>query len=316
MGPVTAEITMTQRVAGAAVAAFGGICLAVQGRVNGQLGHLLHDGVFAALCSFTIGLVLLVSAVAAIPATRRAAGRLLAGLRTGKLNWWQCLGGTCGAYVIAAQGITVAALGVSVFTVAVVSGMVVAGLAVDRAGIGPGGPRPITAPRAIAAGLAVVAVLVAVSNKLGNPAGLWLAVLPATAGLGIAWQTAVNGLVRLQSGDVVVPTMVNFLTGTAALTVAATIDVAVRGWPAPLPGQWWLYIGGILGIGAITTAVFAVRLIGVLLLSLSSVAGQLVGAVGLDVVVPTAGGLSAVSVAGATITMEAVATSMMRATKR
>lgn len=307
MAPVTAEITMTQRVAGAALAAVGGICLAVQGRVNGQLGHLLHDGVFAALCSFTIGLLLLVSAVAAIPASRRATGRLLAALRTGKLGWWQCLGGVCGAYVIAAQGIAITSLGVAVFTVAVVAGIVISGLAVDRAGIGPGGPRPVTARRAFAAGLALAAVLVAVSNKLGSPVSLWLAVLPATAGLGIAWQIAVNGQVRQAADDVVVATMVNFLAATGALVVACAVDVALRGWPLGPPGQWWLYVGGLLGVGAVATAVFAVRLIGVLVLSLASVGGQLLGAVGLDIVVPTAGGLSAVSVIGASITMVAVA---------
>lgn len=310
---MTAEISTTQRVVGAAVAAFGGMCLAVQGRINGQLGHLLHDGVFAALISFSIGLVLLVVGVAVVPATRRGTARLVAGLRAGRLRWWQCLGGTCGAYVIAAQGITIATLGVAVFTVAVVSGMVVSGLFVDRAGIGPGGPRPITTPRAVAAALAVVAVLVAVSNKFGNPAGLWLAVLPATAGLGIAWQTAVNGLVRREADDVVVPTMVNFITGTAALTLASAVDLTFRGWPVALPGQWYLYVGGALGIGAIMTAVFAVRLVGVLLLSLASVAGQLIGAVGLDIVVPTVGGgLSVVSVLGATITMVAVGIATLR----
>lgn len=312
MALVTADVSPARRVVGAAVAAFGGVCLAVQGRVNGQLGHVLHDGVIAALISFGIGLVLLVSVVSVIPATRRGTARLIDGLRAGRLRWWQCLGGACGAYVIAAQGITVATLGVAVFTVAVVSGMVASGLVVDRLGVGPGGPRPITAPRALAAALAVVAVLVAVSNKLGNPAGLWLAVLPASAGVGIAWQTAVNGLVRLEANDVVVPTMVNFLIGTVALITAGAIDVALRGMPAPLPGHWWLYIGGVLGIGAIMTAVFAVRLIGVLLLSLASVAGQLVGAVGLDIVVPTAGGLSVVSVIGATITMVAVAVAGLR----
>jgi transporter family-2 protein len=309
---VTAQITVAQRVVGAAVAAFGGICLAVQGRVNGQLGHQLHDGVFAALISTGIGLVLLAAGVAALPESRRGISRLVGGLRAGKLPWWQCLGGVCGAYVITAQGITISSLGVAVFTVAVVSGVVVAGLAVDRAGFGPGGPRPVTAPRTFAAALAVLAVLVAVSNKLGSPAGLWLAALPATAGLGIAWQTAVNGQVRRAADDVVVPTMVNFLTAAVALVVACAVDVAVRGWPLAPPGQWWLYIGGMLGIGAVMTAVFAVRLIGVLVLSLASVAGQLVGAVGLDIVVPTAGGLSAVSVIGATITMVAVAVAAAR----
>ncbi len=314
---MTAEISTPQRVVGAAVAAFGGVCLAVQGRVNGQLGHLLHDGVFAALVSFSIGLVLLVAFVASVPATRRGTARLLNGLRAGRLRWWQCLGGTCGAYVIAAQGITIATLGVAVFTVAVVAGMVASGLLVDRAGIGPGGPQPVTTPRAVAAVLAVAAVVVAVSNKFGNPTGLWLAVLPATAGVGIAWQVAVNGLVRREADNVVVPTMVNFLTGTVALAVASAVDLGFRGWPGALPGHWYLYVGGPLGIGAIITAVFSVRLIGVLLLSLASVAGQLVGAIGLDIVVPTVGGgLSVVSVLGATITMVAVGMASVRSRRR
>src|SRR2546429_93461 len=132
---------MTRRVGGAALAALGGTCGAVQGRVNGQLGQLLHDGVFAALISTGLGLVLLVIAVATTRAARKGGARLVAGLRAGRLAWWQCLGGVCGAYVITAQGITIHTLGVAVFTVTVVSGMVASGLLVDRAGIGPGGPR-------------------------------------------------------------------------------------------------------------------------------------------------------------------------------
>ena len=68
MATVEAEISVNRRVAGASLAAFGGICLAVQGRVNGQLGYLIHDGIFAALISTGIGLVLLVTAVATRPA--------------------------------------------------------------------------------------------------------------------------------------------------------------------------------------------------------------------------------------------------------
>ena len=300
------------RIAGALLAGLGGVGLAVQGRVNGQLGHVLGDGVFAAVISFGVGLALLIPAVALFPASRRGVGRLVRAVRTRRLRWWECLGGTCGGFVVAAQGITVALLGVAVFTVAVVAGNVVSGLFVDRAGIGPGGPRPITPARATGAALAVAAVLVAVSDRLGDPSGLWLAVLPALAGLGLAWQVAVNGLVRREAGEVLVPTTVNFGTGMLALLVALAVDLVLRGPPPALPGQWWLYIGGALGTFAVSTAVFAVRLIGVLVLSLASVAGQLVGAVGLDLVVPTAGGLSVVSVVGATITMVAVAIAALR----
>jgi transporter family-2 protein len=285
------------------------MALAVQGRVNGELGHQVRDGVFAALISFAIGSVLLLAALPILPAARAGVGRLREALRERALRPWQLLGGTCGAFLVTTQGFTVSILGVAVFTVAVVAGQIVSSLPVDRAGLGPGGPQPITLPRALGASLAVVAVIISVSDhgSVTDTGGLWWAVLPAVAGLGLAWQTAVNGLVRSAADNVVVPTVVNFLVGTTALVVAAVVDVIVRGWPAPPPGQWWLYIGGALGICAIMTAVTAVRVTGVLVLGMSSVAGQLVGAVLLDVVVPAPGStLSVTSLVGIALTMVAV----------
>jgi bacterial/archaeal transporter family-2 protein len=303
----------TQRAAGAVLAALGGICLAVQGRVNGQLGHLLDDGVFAAVISFGVGLAPLLVAVAALPATRRAVARLVDSLRSGRLRWWECLGGMCGGFVVAAQGITVSSLGVAVFTVAVVSGNVVSSLVVDRKGIGPGGPRPVTAARAAGAVLAVIAVLVAVSSRFGHPSGLWLAALPALAGIGLTWQVAVNGLVRREADNVVVPTLVNFLAGAAVLIVAFAVDLLARGTPNAPPGPWWLYLGGPLGIGAVLTAVTAVRFVGVLVLGLASIAGQLIGAVLLDLIVPAPGAaLTVAGVIGAAITMVAVGVAAVR----
>lgn len=286
----------------------------MQGRLNGQLGHLLGDGVVAALISFGIGTVLLVMLIMMLPEARAGIARLRGAVRLRELRPWQCLGGACGAYLVTTQGLTVSILGVAVFTVAVVGGQVVSSLAVDRAGLGPGAPQPITLPRAAGALLAVVAVVVAVSDHGAlDSGGLWWAVLPALAGIGLAWQLAVNGRVRVAAGHVVVPTLVNFLVGTAALVVAVTVDVLVRGWPAPLPGQWWLYLGGLLGIGAVLTAVIAVRLTGVLLLGLSSVSGQLVGAVFLDLIVPTNGGrLSPTSLIGTALTLLAVAIAAIR----
>jgi bacterial/archaeal transporter family-2 protein len=306
------EHRAAQRVAGALLAALGGACLAVQGRVNGEFGVVLNDGLLAALISFVIGSVLLAAGVAAAPRTRRAVVTMAASLRSGRLRWWQCLGGFCGAFVVACQGLAIPTIGVAVFTVAVVSGMVLSSLVVDRAGLGPAGPQPITPPRAAGGALAIAAVVVAVSDRFGDPSGLWLAVLPAFAGLWLAWQTAMNGLVRQEVDNVVVPTLVNFATGTLALLAAGIVDVAIRGFP-DLPSDWWLYLGGPLGIGAVMTAVAAVRWIGVLLLGLSSVAGQLVGAVALDLVVPAAGGgLTVAGVAGAMITMVAVGVAALR----
>lgn len=303
------------RVTGAIFAAVGGVALAVQGRVNGQLGHLMRDGVVAALISFAGGAVLLVVAVLSTPSARAGTRRLRASVRGGRLRLWQCLGGACGALVVTTQGLTVSILGVAVFTVAVVGGQVVASLVVDRRGIGPGGPQPVTPSRALGALVAVVAVVIAVADRggAGGPGVLWWAVLPAVAGLGLAWQLAVNGLVREAAGHVAVPTLVNFAVGTAVLLVAVAVDLAVRGLPEPPPAQWWYYVGGPLGIVTVATAVAAVRYTGVLVVGLASVAGQLTGAVLLDTVVPTAaGGPSAGAVAGAALTMVAVGVAAVR----
>jgi transporter family-2 protein len=282
-------------LAGVALAALSGLALAVQSRINGQLAAALRDidphagaldGELAGLISTVLGLVLLALFVPAVPFGRRGLRRLGAALRTGRLRWWQCAGGLSGAVLVSTQGVTVTALGVAVFTVAVVAGLVLASLAVDRAGLGPQGPRPLSTRRTVGALLAVPAVGIAVANQLGHPDLLLLAVLPLVAGAGTAWQQAMNGQVTAQSGDSMVASLVNFVVATTALVLVAIVPVAIFGLPARLPGTWWLYLGGALGIVLIASAATSVRLVGVLVMGLSSVAGQLVGALVLEVVAP------------------------------
>lgn len=295
------------RPLGAVVATLGGVALAAQSRINGQLGTHLGDGLIAALISFSIGLVILVTAVVAMPNARAGVGRFREAISTRQLRPWQCLGGAAGAWYVTSQGLTVTLLGVAVFTVAVVAGQVVSSLLVDRAGIAPGDAQPITVTRGVGAALAVVAVGIAVSDEFGRPGHLWLALVPALAGVGLGWQQAVNGQVRAASGSVAFASMLNFAVGLAALTIASTVDVSLRGLPNSPPTQWWLYVGGALGVVALSTAVFAVRLVGVLMVGLCAVAGQLVGALLLDVLAPPPGeGIEPTTVIGVALTLAAV----------
>ena len=309
----TPPVSAGSRAVGAGLAALGGLALAVQGRINGQLGARLHDGTAAALVSFGVGLVVLAIAVPATPGGRRGLAALRSELRGRRLAWWQTLGGTCGAFFVASQGITIAALGVAVFRVAAVAGQVVSSLVVDRLGLGPAGRQPLTAPRVLGAALAVVAVAVSVSTRFDAPGGLWLAALPALGGILIGWQQAVNGLVRRAADHTGVAALVNFGVGFCALLVVCAVDVALRGWPAAAPHTWWLYVGGVLGIVAIGTAAGSVRFIGVLLVGLCSVAGQLVGALLLDLVAPAAGAhLALSSVVGTALTLVAAGVAALR----
>ncbi|MFF5174409.1 DMT family transporter [Micromonospora sp. NPDC000089] len=298
----------SRRATGVALATASGLAVAVQSRINGELGVRLADGIAAAVVSFGLGLLVLLVLVPATPAGRRGLGRLRSALRGGALRPWQCLGGVCGAFLVATQGLTIGTLGVAVFTVAVVAGQSASSLAVDRAGIGPTGRQPVTPARLAGAVLTVLAVLLAVGDRLGDPGTLALALLPLLAGVGIAWQQAVNGRVRGASDSTLAATLVNFVVGTTALLVTFAVDVAVRGWPSgALPAQPWLYLGGPIGIVFIAIAAAIVRFTGVLLLGLATIAGQIIGAVLLDVLLPTAASHPGpATLAGAALTLVAV----------
>lgn len=197
----------------------------------------------------------------------------------------------CGAFLVAAQGLTVATLGVAVFTVAVVAGQTASGLAVDQAGVGPMGHQAVSPTRLVGAALTVLAVLLAVHDRLGDPKTLALAVLPALAGVSVAWQQAVNGRLRASSGSTLTAAVVNFTAGTSALLLAFAVDVAIRGWPiGVLPTEPWLYLGGPIGVVFIAVAAAVVRYTGVLLLGLATIAGQVAGATLIDLTVPPPAG--------------------------
>ncbi|TDW21613.1 DMT family transporter [Kribbella kalugense] len=280
------------------VSAFGiGMLVAVQSRLNGELGGILGDGIPAALISFGTGLLILLVATALVPPVRRALGRVWRTIRTpmrgyGGLRWWQCLGGLAGAFLVATQSITVSVIGVAVFLVAGVAGQAISSLVVDRLGFGPAGPQPLTAIRVVGALIALGAVALAVSGQLSHPNGLLLAVLPAIGGVGTAVQQAINGRVaRTASPDAygaVAAGVVNFLVGFAALLVVFLIDLAFRGAPRHLPSEPWLYFGGACGVIFISAAAAVVRVVGVFVLGLGTIAGQLIASLFIDIFLPVA----------------------------
>lgn len=288
----------------------GGV--AVQSRINGELGTRLQNGAFAALISFGGGLILLTLALLVRPRLRRRLRDVVAAVRTQQLRGWQLLGGCSGAFFVICQGITVTTVGVATFTVAVVGGQLLSSLWVDRAGLGPAGRTPVTRNRALGAAIAVLAVALASSNGLtGGLEAVVFAVLPALAGIGMAWQQAMNGRVGVVGGPVVAA-VVNFTVGTIALVLVCGVLVLARGLPPALPPEPWLYVGGAIGIAFIATAAVVVRWVGVLLLGLSATAGQLSTAIIADLVVPTGGGLSVPEVIGVALTLVGVVVAAAR----
>jgi transporter family-2 protein len=90
------------------------------------------------------------------------------------------------------------------------------------------------------------------------------------------------------------------------------MNVAVVGLPEPFPTDPVLYIGGAIGCVFIGVSAFLVSHTGLLVLGLGTVAGQLVGAVILDVVVPGTGGVHWTTIAGAALALVAVGIASIR----
>jgi transporter family-2 protein len=288
------------------LAAICGALMAAQTRLNGALGLALGDGFVAAGISFGSGLVILLVCLIFVRRGRTGLVAVAGALRDGSMPWWTILGGLCGAFLVLSQGITGAVVGVALFSVALVAGQTVSGLVLDRIGFGPHGSVTTTWPRLIGAGLAVIAVLWSVSGQIGGDLPLWMLAMPLVAGFGTGWQSAVNGRVRARAQSALTATFLNFLVGTLALVAIMLGRALFVGLPERLPAEPLLYVGGALGCIFIGVNAFLVSHTGVLILGLGTVAGQLIGSVLLDAVVPGGAGVAFTTVSGAAIALVAV----------
>lgn len=308
--------------AGLSMAVAAGLAIPVQGRINGALGARLGDGIAAAVVSFSTGLVLMILVSLMLPRGRAGLARILPAVRQRLFPPYYVLAGGIGAFFVFAQSFTIGLLGVALFTVSTVTGQTVSGLLVDRLGIGPGGKKAVTGIRVIGCILTIAAVAWAVPPRFngggaggsaggpaaGDPAQLILPViLPVLAGFLMSFQQAMNGTATMHYGTPIAATLVNFVAGTCVLWAAWLVKVAVAGVGNPLPEEWWYYLGGPMGCVFIGLGALLVRSLGVLVTGLGMIAGQLLGSLGLDLVVPAPGSVVEVpTVLGTLLTLGAI----------
>lgn len=258
--------------------------IALQSQINGRLADHLGTGAragfAAAMVSFGTGLVVLLVVTAVHAGHRARVAGLVATVRRGQLRPVELIGGCLGALLVASQGLTVGTLGVALFSVALTAGQSVTALAVDHLGIGPAGHQSVSVSRLIAAGFTVAAMVLATADRLSASLS-WLLVLDAVlafvAGCGSSVQQALNGRVARHVGPWVT-TVNNFAVGTVVLLVAFALSLLAHGQLAGPPHTWWLYLGGLIGMTFIWLAAVLVRVYGVLVLGLSTIAGQVIGA--------------------------------------
>lgn len=310
------------RFAGLPLAVVAGLAIPVQGRINGALGVRLNDGIAAAVVGFSTGLVLMILISLILPSGRAGLARILPTVRTRAFPPGYVLAGGIGALFVFSQSFTVGILGVALFTVAAVTGQTLSGLLVDRLGIGPAGKRAVTPLRVIGCVLTVAAVAWAVSPRLAGPPGspgapadgaggletlVLPLILPVLAGFLMSFQQAMNGTATVHYGSPIAATLVNFVAGAVFLWIALAIKVAVFGPGNPLPAEWWYYLGGPMGCVFIGLGALLVRSLGVLVTGLGMIAGQLLGSLGLDLMVPAPGSIVApATVLGTLLTLAAI----------
>ncbi len=109
-------------------ALLSGMVLPVQAGLNAQLGKVLENPILAALVSFGVGTVALVLY------------GLLTGVRWSSISlgfqapWWLWIGGTMGAFYVAAAVVLAPRLGIGTMIALVVAGQMLASLFIDHHG--------------------------------------------------------------------------------------------------------------------------------------------------------------------------------------
>ncbi|WP_052466114.1 DMT family transporter [Mobilicoccus massiliensis] len=291
----------------ASVAAFlAGTLSAMQSRVNGTLAEVFHAPIDAALWSFGSGWVLLTLGLL-LPSARAGLRSAYRAYRAQHLTWWQFLGGMFGGFFVAAQTWSVPQIGVAMFTIAIVGGQTLNAMLVDGLGLGPAGKAPVTLARVLGALGTFVGVAIAMVGRGADGSGVILVpvLFAVAAGAGMAVQQAINGRVNRHTDQVLATTWVNFSWGLPLLLGIALAQLAQGTWRAPmtLDAPAWAWMGGVVGIVYIAIGATVVHHLGVLLAVLFTLAGQLIGAVVIDLVSSGQGQVPTLVLVGVAVTL-------------
>ena len=274
------------------LAAISGVMIALQARANGELSHLIGNGVEAALVSFGSGLIIISVIALFTPSIKEGARNLRGAVARKELPKWTLFAGALGGGFVAVQTHIVPLIGVAIYSVASIAGQTAASLVVDRIGLTGGGKKHITPRRIAAAFFTVFAVFISVYDRIDAQNLSLIAVfMGCVAGAIVGVQRAMNGQINEHSHQSFTTSLLNFIMGTTFLVIFLSILVLINSEElVPLPaGPWWIYTGGIIGVIYIAFTSTIVQHLGVLTFTLFSVGGQLVGSLLIDLYSPTDG---------------------------
>ena len=268
------------------------VIITAQSSINSELNLFTEYPLVTALINFATGLLILAVMMVFSRPIRQGFFRIPSLVRAGTLRRWQLFGGLSGAFFVSMQSGLVQVVGVAIFTVAAVAGQTSAALLVDKIGLGPAGKQAVTLARVGAAILGVLGVLVSVLGQGSKGDFAFGAVLIAfAAGALVATQPALNGQIANFTGQPAAAAMVNFIVGFIVLLIVFGAKQQISPQVVIVPPLPWenpiIWLGGPFGVIFVLTAAFMAKTLGVFLFTLTSVVGQLSGAILMDVVFPT-----------------------------
>jgi transporter family-2 protein len=274
------------------LSAFSGVMIAIQSRINGELSTRLGDSLEAAMVSFGSGLIFVTLLVITRKKNRTGFGLIFKAVKQKQLPKWRLSAGVLGASFVAMQTHVVPIAGVALFTVASLAGQTAISLFVDKVGLSGGAKSAITKRRIIAALITIFAVIVSAWDRFSmsnfSIAAIVLAVL---AGSWVGVQRALNAQINIYSTQSFATSLLNFITGSTFLFTLLVIRYLNSGQPLSklVNAPWWVYLGGSIGVIYIAFSATAVQHMGVLVFTLFSVGGMLIGSLLIDLVAPTSG---------------------------
>lgn len=301
----TSHYTGARIVIPVGLAIFSGALMTAQARANSQLAGEISNPAVAATISFGSGWLILCVVMLLMPSARAGLSILLMSIRHRKLPWIFTFAGMVGSGYVLSQSLVIGFTGVALFTLAFVCGLIIGGLLIDLWGIGPAGRKHLTVRRILGAVLAILSIVLVVSGQPIDTNAAALLIMPAVFGVLVSWQQAANGRSAAAAKSPWPSTWINFSVGTGVLLIASAFLATSQGIPAAYPSEPWMYFGGAFGVVFIAVTSVVVRYIGVLILGLATITGQLVTAVIFDAIAPSGHPLTAMTLWGTALIMVA-----------
>ncbi len=250
-----------------------GAVLTVQAGANAQLAKAVGSPMKATAIQLFVGAAVLV-AIAAL------SGQFAAFAGLAHVPAWHAAGGTASAFFVASTILLYPRIGAVAAVGFIISGQMLASLALDVFGLFGIDVRDLDAGMALGALLMFIGAAAIVAGGKGQNSlrPRWL-LLALAAGAVLPVQGAVNSLLRIDLGAPMAVGAISFIVATVAMLL---VVLAVRLFPGAagaagngLAGMpWWGWLGGFAGAAYVTTVFSSIPVIGASATIGLTVAGQ------------------------------------------